>query len=108
MNTIMDFFSNNPMFLYALIIFFICVIIGFFGDRYFKNKEITEKYIKDNEKTNDSYETPKDVDIKSNKAKIQNMSTPNKSVDENIKNIDNNLNENLVSSSIEEEINNMF
>ena len=39
----MDIFTENPMIVIAIIIFVICVIIGFFGDKHFKKKKELEK-----------------------------------------------------------------
>lgn len=46
MESIIDVFLDNPMLLIAIIVFFICVMIGFFGDRYLKKNRM-----EDNSKT---------------------------------------------------------
>lgn len=48
----MEIFTENPMIIVAIVIFIICVVIGFFGDQHFKKKKELERIINDNEKNN--------------------------------------------------------
>lgn len=41
--------NDNPMILYAIIAFIICVIIGFFGDKYLTKQKNIEKMLKEKE-----------------------------------------------------------
>lgn len=51
----MDIFTENPMIVIAIIIFVICVIIGFFGDKHFKKKKELEKSLDNTDKGNSNF-----------------------------------------------------
>lgn len=49
MESLIQFLVDNPMILYAIIAFIICVIIGFFGDKYLTKQKSIEKMLKEEE-----------------------------------------------------------
>lgn len=64
----MEFFTENPMIIVAIVIFIICVVIGFFGDQHFKKK----KELKNNLNNEETKETSVDSDNEND-----NLSTDN-------------------------------
>lgn len=57
----LDYFSGNPMLLIAIVVFVLCLIIGFIGDRHLKKENKIDSLINNdkNKKTNDLSEENK-------------------------------------------------
>lgn len=88
MSTIIDFFTNNPTILVSIIVFFICVIIGFFGDQYLKKNKVNTTDVtplNKDEDTSNLNETKETVDnVENNINDTNNMVDVNYNVDNNI------------------------
>lgn len=69
----LDYFSVNPMLLIAIVVFVLCLIIGFIGDRHLKKENKIDSLINNdkNKKTNDLSEenTDENVSIEENQEK---------------------------------------
>lgn len=67
---LMEFFTENPMIIVAIVIFIICVVIGFFGDQHFKKK----KELKNNLNNEETKETSVASDNKNDNLSTNNVS----------------------------------
>ncbi len=101
MQTIINYFMDNPNLLIAIIVFVFCVIIGFFADQYLKKQSNINKAIEKKEednKTNEttSYEKNFDSNIKTNSSAElkENVSFNNNSLEGNLNVIQQNTNTN--------------
>lgn len=56
-----EYFTENSMLLWAIIIFVICIIIGFFGDRYLTKKNNQEKIKTINSQTDNTLITSDNI-----------------------------------------------
>ncbi len=56
----MEFFINNSTFVIAIIVFIICVVIGFFGDRRFKKNKKIKKQVENISNDNDKEDSLND------------------------------------------------
>ncbi len=64
MKSIIDVFLSNPTLLISVIVFFACVVIGFFGDQYLKKNKDTgvgNKVLNNVENANDDLSEKKEV-----------------------------------------------
>lgn len=52
MDTILNFFKENPMVTYSILIFIVCLFIGYFGNKYVENQKEIRSMQKIQEKEN--------------------------------------------------------
>ena len=72
----MEFITENPMLMVAIVVFLVCVIIGFFGDRRMKKQKEIEKEINNNTDEN-------------NKVKVEDLTKTQEAVSPNEENASN-------------------
>lgn len=68
MEAIINYFLDSPSLLIAIIVFILCVIIGFFGERYLKKKGSFDKIISN--KKEEKTPTPVEEETKEDKEPV--------------------------------------
>lgn len=80
----MEFITENPMLMVAIVVFLVCVIIGFFGDRRMKKQKEIEKEINNNTDENNKVKaeelTKTQEAVSPNKENASNVSQNNAEV----------------------------
>lgn len=106
----MEFIMENTNLLIAIVIFIVCVIIGYFADKKLKLDEIIDKKMKDIDKNGPKKETDnvKKEDKKSSVVKPQPSIQVNKQSNIGQPTIQNNVQPNVNSQTVSNNLNNSF
>lgn len=99
----MEFIIENTNLLITIVIFIVCVIIGYFADKKLKLDEIIDKKMKDIDKN-----VPKKEDKKSSVVKPQPSIQVNKQSNIGQPTIQNNVQPNVNSQTVSNNLNNSF
>ena len=85
MDKILNLFSENPMIMYSILIFFLCLIIGYFGNKYVENQKEIRNMQKIQEKENlGNMEDTNDASSNAEQSnKTQNIAQNNNIINEN-------------------------